>query len=141
MCAPGGVRQSVGILYQAFPREHTLALTGGHFSPPLRCCRKALENHGIRLLCSRRGVHCTPEEQYHVLPLPAGEHCSPLRMIQKTLSIKKRADISVRPYDVAARLLKIMAYVSFTVVGACSARPRNNITFCRYPRATARPYE
>ena len=52
-------------------------------------------------------------------------------MIQKTLSIKKRADISVRPYDVAARLLKIMAYVSFAVVGACIARPRNNITFCR----------
>ena len=44
-----------------------------------------------------------------------GVQCTPLRVIQKTLSLKKRADISVRPYGVAAKLLEIMAYVSFTL--------------------------
>ena len=70
------------VLYQAFPREHTSAISGVQCTP-LRCCRAGravistnrstwrnppvvaltFVNHSIRFLYDRRGEQCSPADK------------------------------------------------------------------------------
>ena len=87
---------------------------------PCRCA--GFWGQSIRFLYSRRGVHA--------------------REITTRFAVTHGRTFQSAPTILQRRLLEIMAYVSFTVVGACIARPRNHNTLRRYPRAdiSVRPY-